>query len=261
DGFHEIVSAAVPIRLFDTLLFESADDPQIRLVCTGGGTDVPADDSNIAVKAAKLLQKKGNVLKGAVIHLMKRIPSQAGFGGGSSDAAAVLRLANRCWNVNLSDSELLPLAAEIGSDCPIFFYKTPTISTGRGERIEPLPAVPPLHLVIVKPEEGLSTAAVYAECMPNHDRQFRSPQKLITALSSGNAEEIGQHLFNRLEESAQKIWQGGSEIKNRLLASGCLAAQMSGSGTAFFGLCRNQKHAEEIQQQFGSGCRTMETYS
>ena len=244
DRFHEIVSVALPIHLFDTLSFELTGDPQIQFECIGDN-DVPLDETNLVVRAAKLIQHRFNVPYGAAITLTKRIPSQAGLGGGSSDAAAALRLACRTWNLDISDSELLPIAAELGSDCPIFFYDTPTISRGRGEQIQPLPPVPPLWFVLLKPPEGLSTAAVYAECMPLHDGQFRQPDELMSALSSGDVWRIGQHLFNRLEVPAQKLRHRFGAVKNQLLESGCLAVQMSGSGSAFFGLCKDEVHAKE----------------
>ena len=246
DHFHEIVSVALPIRFFDTISFERTDEPLIQFQCIGGGEDVPMDETNLVVRAAKLIQQRFNVHHGASITLTKRIPSQAGLGGGSSDAAAALRLACRTWNLDVPDADLLPIAAELGSDCPIFFHDTPTISAGRGEQIQPLPATPPLWFVLLKPPEGLSTADVYAECMPLHDGQYRQPVTLLAALSNGDVQTIGEHLFNRLEVPAQKLWHRFGKLKNQLLQAGCLAVQMSGSGTAFFGLCRDEFHAGEI---------------
>jgi len=245
DHFHEIVSIAVPIQLTDTVTFKATSDPHIHFQCIDGGSDVPLDDTNLVVRAAKLIQRRYNVPQGAVITLTKRIPSQAGLGGGSSDAAAALRLASRAWNLDVPDSELLTISAEIGSDCPIFFYDVPTLSTGRGDRIQPLPPIPPLWFVLFKPPEGLPTASVYAECMPLHDGQFRQPDDLISALSSGDVREIGKNLFNRLEVPAQKLWHRFGEIRSQLTAAGCLAVQMCGSGTAFFGLCNDETHANE----------------
>jgi len=248
DNFHEIVSVALPVSLFDTLTFELTEEPHIYFECVGNA-DVPLDDTNLVVRAATLIQQRYQVRHGAAIRLTKRIPSQAGLGGGSTDAAAALRLACKTWNLDVPDSELLPIAASIGSDCPIFFYDVPTISTGRGERIQPLPPVPPLWFVLLKPPEGLATAAVYTECMPLHDGQFRQPEKLLAALTSGGIDEIGQHLFNRLEAPAQKLWHRFGEIKDLLFSAGCLAVQMSGSGTAFFGLCENEGRAKEVFQR------------
>ena len=251
DHFHEIVSIALPIRLFDTLTFKLTEEPQIQLECIGS-PEIPTDDTNLVIRAAKLIQQRFNVRHGAAITLTKRIPSQAGLGGGSSDAAVTLRLACRAWNLDVPDAELLPIAAEIGSDCPIFFYDEPTISRGRGEQIEPLSEMLTLWFVLLKPPEGLSTAAVYAECMPLHDGQFRLPDGLIKALPSGDAHNIGQHLFNRLEVPAQKLWHRFGDIREQLLSAGCLAVQMSGSGTAFFGLCKDEMHAVEAFQRLRS---------
>ena len=245
DGFHEIESIALPIRLHDTISFVPTNNPLIQFECIGGSNDIPLDETNLVVRATRLIQQRFNIQYGASITLTKRVPSQAGLGGGSSDAAAALRLACLTWNLNIPDSELLPIASEIGSDCPIFFYDVPTISKGRGEQIQPLPPTPTLWLVLLKPPEGLSTAQVYAECMPLHDGQFRQPDNLLAALSSGNVESIGQNLFNRLEVPAQKLWHRFGEVKEHLLQAGCLAVQMSGSGTAFFGLCKDEVHATE----------------
>lgn len=248
DNYHEIVSVAVPIQLWDTLTFETTDTPAIQFECVGG-KEVPLDDTNLVVRAVKNIQRRYNVRNGAAITLTKRIPSQAGLGGGSSDAVAALRLACRGWNLNVSDTEFLSMAAEIGSDCPIFLHDVPTISTGRGEQIRPLPPIAPLWFVLLKPTEGLSTASVYADCMPLHDGQFRQPDALIAALSANNVRAIGHHLFNRLEVPAQKLWYRFGEVRKKLFASGCLAVQMSGSGTAFFGLCENEAHAKEAYQR------------
>ena len=248
DNFHDIVSIALPIRLFDTLTFTATDEPEIQFECIGN-TEIPTDDTNLVLRATKIIRQRFNVQKGAIITLTKHIPSQAGLGGGSSDAVAALRLACRGWNLEVSNAELLPIAAEIGSDCPIFLYDVPTISKGRGEQIQPLPPFPPLWFVLLKPPEGLSTANVYAECMPLHDGQFRQPDALLTALTSGNVQEIGQHLLNRLEVPAQKLWHRFGTIKEQLLSAGCLAVQMSGSGTTFFGLCADEVHAMEVFQR------------
>ena len=254
DNFHEIVSVAMPIRLFDTLTFSATDGSQIQFECMSDGhtpTDknIPVDDTNLVVRAVKTIKRHFSIQKGAMITLTKRIPSQAGLGGGSSDAVAALRLACRGWNLDVSDAELLSIAAELGSDCPIFLYDSPTISRGRGEQVQPLPPIPPLWFVLLKPPEGLSTANVYAECMPLHDGQFRQPDALLTALTSGNVQEIGQHLLNRLEVPAQKLWHRFGTIKEQLLSAGCLAVQMSGSGTTFFGLCADEVHAMEVFQR------------
>ena len=246
DGFHEILSIAVPVKLSDTLTVEPTANPCIRFECAGNDA-VPDDDTNLVVKAVKLLQKRFGIKQGAAITLLKRIPVQAGLGGGSSNAAAALRLACQIWNLAISDAELMSIAAELGSDCPLFFYDVPTLSTGRGERIQPLPPIPALWFVLLKPPEGLSTAQVYAECRPPYEG--RKPDELMDAMSDGNVQKIGRLLFNRLEVPVQKIWPRFGEVKQQLSESGCISCQMTGSGTAFFGLCEDESHATEVFQR------------
>ncbi|MDR0869364.1 MAG: 4-(cytidine 5'-diphospho)-2-C-methyl-D-erythritol kinase [Planctomycetaceae bacterium] len=248
DGFHEIVSVAVPVRLFDTLTFRESDT--IRLTVHGGGTDIPTDERNIVVKALRKIQDAAGYSGGAAIRLFKRIPSQAGLGGGSSDAAAALQLARRAWKLKITDDELCRIAADVGSDCPLFFYNTATSGTGRGEIIQPLKLLNrQLHFVIVKPPEGLSTAEVYKNCMLLHGGQFRSAEKFLTEWNSGNVERIGNALFNRLEVPARHLWHRFDEVRAMFDGLDCLAVQMSGSGTAFFGLCRSKRHARFVVKE------------
>ncbi|MDR1963649.1 MAG: 4-(cytidine 5'-diphospho)-2-C-methyl-D-erythritol kinase [Planctomycetaceae bacterium] len=249
DGFHEIVSVAVPIRLFDTLTFEPVSGEEIHFTCQGGTLDIPVGEENIVVRAIRLLQKRTGVVRGANIRLFKRIPSQAGLGGGSSDAAAVFRIARHAWNLNIPDDELIALAAEIGSDCPIFFHRNASLSVGRGETIRSIGLVPKLHFVLLKPKEGLSTAKVYQQCMPCHDRRFRYAEELIAELKKGDLVRIGQHFFNRLEFPVQAIWSSFGQVMAKLKRLDCLAVRMSGSGTTFYGLCRNARHARFVAGQ------------
>ena len=247
DGFHEITSLACPIDLYDTLTFAPTDDDVLDFDCFGGESDVPTDDTNIVVRALKLLKRETDTKRGAVIRLTKRIPSRAGLGGGSSDAAAALAVANRAWKTGLSTEDLCRLAAIIGSDCPVFFQQGASISRGRGEMIEPI-ELPSLHFVVLKPSEGLSTAAVYAECMKYHDGNIRQLESVLKPLPNGDWDEFGRRLFNRLEVPASVIWGGFEETKRLLDGTDCLAVRMSGSGTAFFGLCRDAVHARCVDE-------------
>ncbi|MDR0337540.1 MAG: 4-(cytidine 5'-diphospho)-2-C-methyl-D-erythritol kinase [Planctomycetaceae bacterium] len=249
DGFHEIVSIAVPIRIFDMLIFEPTQDKEIDFSCPNSSADIPNDENNLVFRAMKLLQERAGVVSGARIRLFKRIPSRAGLGGGSSDAAAVLQAARQIWRLKISDEELIAIAAEIGSDCPIFFHRRASFSSGRGERVRLLGLMPKLHFVILKPDEGLPTATVYQHCMPCHDRQFQYPEQLIAELQRGDLVRIGRCFFNRLEKPARVIWESFDRIKSELERVDCLAVCMSGSGTAFYGLCRNDRHAKFVAGQ------------
>jgi len=248
DGFHEITSLACPIDCYDTLTFEPTEDDVLDFDCSDGGTDVPTDETNIVVRALNLLKQETKTKCGAIVRLTKRIPSQAGLGGGSSDAVAALIVANRSWKLGLTPEELCRLAVTIGSDCPIFFQQGASISRGRGELIEPI-ELPSLHFVIIKPSEGLPTSAVYAECLKHHDGTVRQLESVLKPLKSGDLGEFGRQLFNRLESSAAALWNGYETTKRLFEQVDCLAVQMSGSGTAFFGLCRDDRHAERVTEK------------
>ena len=248
DGFHEIASLACPIDRCDVLTFIPTDDGVLDFDCLDGENDVPTDETNIVVRALELLRQETGSKRGAVVRLTKRIPSRAGLGGGSSGAASALAVANRVWKLGLSTEELCRLAATIGSDCPIFFHQGASISRGRGERIEPI-ELPSLHFVVVKPSEGLSTAAVYGECMKNHDGNVRQLESVLEPLQNGDLDEFGRRLFNRLEIPAAVLWSGFEETRRLFERVDCLAVRMSGSGTAFFGLCRDAGHAQSVMEK------------
>ena len=176
DGYHEIETLMVPIRLFDTLTLE--DDPsgnitlevrsavgvgkQLRSVAATAPPvsseieTVPEGDENIAVKAIRLLARRAGIDRGAHLRLVKRIPLAAGLGGGSSDAAAALVAANLAWRLDWPVSRLAAIAAELGSDVPFFLAGGPAVCRGRGEKIEPVGGLGGLHRCLSCPPEGLA---------------------------------------------------------------------------------------------------------
>ncbi len=253
DGFHDIASVALPVSVYDTLELEVTDGPAIEFACQGGSNDIPVDDTNIVVKALRLFQTRTQTRQGIRCKLHKRIPSQAGLGGGSSDAVAALKGAGKLWQFDLSEEQLNTIvaetAAEIGSDCPLFLRPSASLSRGRGENVVPVPVGAELHFVVYKPPQGLSTAEVYRRVMSLHDGNFRQPEPFLDALADGHLSQIAQFIFNRLEVPAREIWPEFETAKRELSRLDCLAVQMSGSGTAFFGLCENAHHAEYAADQ------------
>jgi 4-diphosphocytidyl-2-C-methyl-D-erythritol kinase len=248
DGYHEIETLVYPIGLYDTLYF--TDDPggQIRLSCELGRSsrgegkgDVPTGPENLVVRAVELLRGRAGVARGATMRLVKRIPSAAGLGGGSSDAAAALRAANLAWDLGWPDSRLAEFGAELGSDVPLFFAGGPAVCRGRGEKVATVAGLGPLEFVVVRPPEGLSTAAVYGVCR-RADRP-RPLEPLLEAFARGDLAAAGRLLFNRLEEAAQSLSPWVRRLLGELAAMDCLGYGMSGSGTCCFGLCRHARHA------------------
>lgn len=247
DGFHQIETVMAPVSLADTLTIEPAETTGIELMVVGGelAKGVPVDERNLVVKAAELMRdamgQRGQP-HGVRIHLEKRIPSEAGLGGASSDAAAALVLLNRTWNADLPFDELLELAAELGSDVPFFLQSGWAVATGRGEIIQPIDGPSGIPVVIAKPSQGLKTADVY--------RQHKAPDNpknltdFVEAVRSGRIQSIGACLFNRLQAPAMSIAPELTRIREAFANMPCLGHQMTGSGSAYFGLFATRKVAK-----------------
>jgi 4-diphosphocytidyl-2-C-methyl-D-erythritol kinase len=257
DGYHEIETLVYPVDLYDTLHF--TDDPggQIRLSCElGCGSwgpyatvlgDVPTGPENLVVRAVELLRRRAGVVRGATMRLVKRIPSAAGLGGGSSDAAAALQAANLAWNLGWPDPRLAEIGAELGSDVPLFFAGGPAVCRGRGEKVAAVAGLGSLSFVVVRPPAGLSTAAVYGVCRRADRPQPLEP--LVEALARGDLAAAGRLLFNRLEEAARALSPWVQRILGELAAVDCLGHGMTGSGTCCFALCRHARHARRTAKR------------
>lgn len=256
DGFHEIESLLVPVDLADTLVLRTDGPPGIRLSVTFAGLlatprgrplarDVPADPTNLVVKAAAALASAAGLEPAVDIELVKRIPSGAGLGGGSSDAAAVLRAAAAAWQLDWPRERLAELAASIGSDVPWFFADAAAIAAGRGERIVAVPPLPPLFAVIACPPAGLSTAAVYRACRPEPERAGDAAA-LAETLAAGDLRGALPLLHNSLEAPARSLCRDIDRLLGDLERSGGLCPRLTGSGSACFTLCRTQPEAEAV---------------
>jgi 4-diphosphocytidyl-2-C-methyl-D-erythritol kinase len=240
DGYHELRTLLVAVSLFDVLTFAPAG--AIRLSCTdpmlGTGPE------NLIVRAAEVLRRHTGSRAGAEISLIKRIPVAAGLGGGSSDAATTLVGLNRLWKTGLSRDDLAGLAAKLGSDVAFFLHAPVAWCTGRGEVVTPWPIGRPLHLVLVSPPFGLSTAEVYrgvtAPARPASGRAMKE------AVRIGDAKAIGQCLHNRLQKPAMTLRPELADWLARLAAAKPLGSLVSGSGSTVFALARDAADARRI---------------
>lgn len=257
DGFHEIETLMLSVSLYDTLVFSPRRDDHLSLDCHWAPGlaaqhgeslgDIPSPERNIVYRAVELLRHAAGIRNGADIQVVKRIPSQAGLGGASSDAAAALLAANTGWGLNWTNDRLAQLAAQLGSDIPFFFSGGAAICRGRGEQIESLGRVPPLHVVIVRPPEGLSTPAVYQGC-----RVASSPVQvgeITRAVTAGDRVGVARCLMNRLQEPAEQLSPAVVRLREAFARTDCLGHQMSGSGSSYFGICRSAVHARRIAAQ------------
>ncbi len=263
DGFHELETLIVPVRWWDSLALASSPPAsdgrpgRISLTvrsCLSARDPPPHElppggDRNLVIRALKLLRERSGCAAGARVELIKRIPMAAGLGGGSSDAAAALSLANRMWGLGWSRDRLLELATEVGSDVPFFLGGCAAICRGRGERVEPLTGIAPLHFVIVKPPAGLDTADVYEA----HDRLVETTKpgrsrldELVSALRSCRYGELGRLMINRLEAAAATLAPWIERVRRVFEQLGCLGHQLSGSGSSYFGVCRHARQARRL---------------
>ena len=255
DGFHEIETVMSTVSLFDDLQFSIRNDGLLRLNilqegCTASES-IPTDERNLILQAmSRLKESHGTSDLGCDVFLRKRIPSAAGLGGASGNAAGALLAANWIWKLGLGLEQLDSVAAEIGSDIPFFFRGGTCRCTGRGEKIESKDVPAGMAIVIAKPPEGLSTAAVYGQC--SVPPQPKSAERILQHLQTGSWNMVGEQMFNRLERFAMSMTPAIGELKELFDRLDCVGHQMSGSGSSYFGIFRNAADAQRAAQQIAT---------
>ncbi len=237
DGYHDIESLMVTVDGPNDVL-SLVDDPSGRITLRCDDPSLPTGPENLVVKAAEALRAESGFERGATIDLLKSIPAQAGLAGGSSDAAATLTALDILWDLKTPPDRLDAIAATIGSDVAFFRHGPAAICRGRGEQIEPFPLSHPLSFVLICPPYGISTADVYRQLTP--PERPRSIGPFLYALIGGDSREIGALLFNRLQPVAETLCPALTEIRDALADCPSIDGhQMSGSGSAYFGLARS----------------------
>jgi 4-diphosphocytidyl-2-C-methyl-D-erythritol kinase len=181
--------------------------------------------------------------------LVKRIPAAAGLGGGSSDAAAALRMANSAWGLDWPVERLAEVAAEIGSDVPFFLGRGAAMCRGRGEQVERLHGIPRLHFVVVKPPEGISTADVYRahDSLPGDvDARLSRSMRSLNSMTPNSRIQLSKWMRNGLQLAATAISPRVERLQSAFDRLDFIAHQLSGSGSAYFGVCRHAQHARRL---------------
>lgn len=263
DGYHDILSLMQCIGLYDVIDFEPGDDITLE-----SGLGIPPEQ-NLVFKAALSLKNYSGVKNGVRITLRKEIPSGAGLGGGSSDAAYTLMALNELWNAGLGSDQLRALGASLGSDVPFFFDGPLALAEGRGELLNSLPGAPALVLLLVKPECSVPTSWAYGEIDKQRPEKTdpsyiadkkASVQSLYRALVSGDLTGLAENMHNDFEDAITQRYPVVGSVKERLLESGAAAALMSGSGSTVFGLFNDENLALEAAKNFPSCfCRVART--
>jgi len=231
DGFHDIETLFYPVNLCDALEFVVAEGKVTDDELTVTGIDIHThNEKNLVIRAIKKMREKFPIpfMK---IHLHKAIPTGAGLGGGSSDAACILKSMNRCFNISLSEDVLRAYALELGSDCPFFIDPSPSIATGRGEKVTAVaPILEGYNLVLINPGIHISTRDAYLNSIP------AVPKKSLKQLIKSDPSEWRKHIKNDFEDFAFKLYPQIREIKKSLYLSGAVYASMSGSGSSVYGI-------------------------
>jgi 4-diphosphocytidyl-2-C-methyl-D-erythritol kinase len=244
DGYHEVEMVMQTVDLSDHLTFTEREDDEIVLSCTA--PYIPLDERNLVYQAALLVKETFGVRRGIQIHIDKRIPVAAGLAGGSSDAAATLRGLNKVWGLNQTLEQLAELGAKIGSDVPFCIYGGTAIARGRGEKIEHLPKVAPMWVVLVKPPIAVSTAEVYSRLRVEEIEEHPDTLGMVEALASGDIKQISAKMGNVLEDVTFKMHPEVERLKSQLLKFGAKGALMSGSGPTVFALVEREMKAIRI---------------
>ena len=252
DGYHELRTLFQTISLHDDIVLRPRATKDVTILCDHPG--VPTDETNLAVRAARDLQRFAGVSRGVEITLTKRIPVAGGLGGGSSDAAAVLMGLDRLWRIGLGPAGLHPLARRLGADVPYFLIGGTALGLARGDEVYPLWRQLRAEVVIVDPERPLSTAAVFRRLdagLTPRDGANRIFRFISSDLAGhGTAFPI---LSNDLErpalEEAPDLAARVSLIRGILIREGALMASLSGSGASYFGLFDDPERARKAQSR------------
>ena len=241
DGYHNIHSFFLPVSLCDELTIETSEDYTITL-------DSPIDcaiEDNLVWKAARCLQEYFSVKSGAKIRLQKNIPTGAGLGGGSSDAAYTLKTLNSLWEIYADNRTLCSIAATIGSDCPFFIESKPAIVTGRGEMLEYVDFTQMGAILLVHPGIHVNTTFAYSQF------NFKPEQGIRKALCSITNVQSYTNDFEAIVFAQHPSLES---IKQTLYASGARYAGMTGSGSTMFGIFDNESIAKDasLSQQYST---------
>ena len=239
DGYHELRLVMTSASLCDVLDVEK--EKGITLTCDRA--DLPADGRNLAVKAAETFFAETGIAGGCRIRLEKHIPSEAGLGGGSSDAAAVLRALRKLYAPEMPMKELEEIGAKVGSDVPYCVRGGTVLCEGRGERLTTLPELPHCWYVIVKPEEAFPTGKMYGAIDEQNAGSVPTTDLLIGELERGNLTEIAIHMSNTFLEVIPEESDVFAILKALKVQYGALNAMMSGSGSAVFGVFETEEAA------------------
>ena len=256
DGYHDVATAYQAVSLYEDV--RAWPDDEFSVVFNGSidTSGLPADASNLAIRAAKLLARTAGVPGGVHLEIDKHVPIAGGMGGGSADAAATLVACDAMWGTALSKEELHALAAKLGADVPFALTGGTAIGTGRGDRLSPALATGSFHWVLAVAEFGLSTPGVYRELDRRRGEGLRLASvdttptvdaSVLQALRAGDPRLLADALHNDLQAAALGLAPGLGGILELGESHGALAGMVSGSGPTVAFLAEDADSALELQ--------------
>lgn len=255
DGYHDVASAYQAVSLYEDVWAEHAADFSVAISGTVDVSGVPADDRNLALRAARLLAQKIGYDGGVHLDIVKHVPVAGGMGGGSADAAAALVACDALWGADLGAAQLHQLAARLGADVPFALMGGTAIGTGRGDELSPALAKGRFDWVVVPSTAGLSTPEVYAhlDAMRARPDIISSPRApvvdpgVLHALRAGDAVVLAEHTRNDLQAAALSLRPELRDVLELGDQAGALAGMVSGSGPTLAFLAGDAESALELQ--------------
>ncbi len=243
DGYHEVETVLHTVVLHDLITLRESGDG-IRVMTDGEA--LPSDATNLVYRVAALLQEQYSVQRPVEIEVRKHIPIAAGLGGGSADAAMTLMGLAQMWKLRLDARELHTLAARLGSDVPFFLGGGAAVARGRGERVTPLPPLPPTWVVLARPRVPVLTEWAYRHFQPAGITKRPDIPMLVEAIRRRDVPAVGRLLCNVFEEFIAARHPIVAELKARILRGEAYGAGMSGTGPTVFGLMANEAAARRV---------------
>lgn len=252
DGSFEWKMVMTAIDLADYVHIETVPESE-KIVVKTDSSFLPCDQRNLTYQAAKKVKHHFGIKTGLKITIKKNIPVAAGMGGGSADAAAVLRALNKLWNLDRSPDELAHFGLSIDSDVPFCVYSQTALVTGQGDIIKPLRELPAMWFVIAKPPTSVSTPFILKQI--NYDKlQHLNVELLVSGIDQQDFDLITSNMKNVLEPISAKRYPEITRIKHKMLKFGTSAALMSGTGPTVFGVCQNYSRAARVYNSLRGFC-------
>ncbi len=266
DGFHELNTGYHALSLFDELRASPGDTHTLTVGGEGAG-ELPLDETNLVIRAARALAAHARVPAYARLHLRKSIPLAGGLAGGSADAAAALLACDTLWGTGVPRDELAEIGATLGSDIPFLLHGGTALGTGHGEAVSPILARPTTwHWVVAIADGGLSTPAVYRELDRLRDSPWpptavENADALMTALRQRRPEVLGAALGNDLQPAALALRPELADVLKAGYDAGAVAGIVSGSGPTCVFLATDGPHAERVATRLNTAgvCREART--